>query len=385
MSIFTKIKLYMFYFVIYGVSAIPVAFIQVFLEYLGYDVVERGLMITSSAIVAIISQFLVGYIADKYKSDRLPFNITLIIIGIATVLLFLSDSKILLFHLVTVSLLLGLFKALNASQDAWILGIDESCKRDFGIIRAFASLGWVFGSYLGGIILEHFAYTIVAYMYTFFTIMVLIQSKYIPEGKRSPSSNKLSLKDIKVLFQYKGYCLVLVILLGVEIIFMSGQYTLVDKFIILGSETSMIGAYWSIQAFVELPLFFLAPKILNRFKDYHIILFATVIYIFRFILYAYVQTPNLLIIITLLQCISFPLLMIVSKTLVDRFTPENMKATGQTVAMAIYIGIPSLLVPIISGILIDMVNVDFALFVFALSGIIPIILTLYLMKTILIK
>lgn len=385
MNNYIKSKLALFYFVLYLGGSIAIPFIQVFLEHLGYNVVQRGIMLTSAAIIATITQLVIGYIADKYKTDRWPFNITLIIIVISAYLFYISNNILFTYHLILVSLLLGLFKTINASQDAWLLGINQDCKNNFGRIRAFASLAWVIGSFAGGIIIKHYDYSTIGYIFVICSIIVLLISFIIPEGKRENIGPYINIKDIKLLFNNKGFIIATLVLLGVEIIFMAGQYTLVDKFILLNSSTETIGLYWSIQSLVELPLFLLAPRLLMRYKDYNMLMIATIIYIIRFILYGYVQTSELLIIVTLSQAITFPLLMIVSKTIIDRFIPDNMKATGQTISMAIYVGLPSLLVPLISGYLIDIFNVDFALYIFGLSGIIPIILLIYLVKNIINK
>ena len=40
----------------------PYSYIQTFLEHVGYDVVERGIILSGAAIVTIVTQFGIGYI-----------------------------------------------------------------------------------------------------------------------------------------------------------------------------------------------------------------------------------------------------------------------------------------------------------------------------------
>ena len=81
-----------------------------------------------------------------------------------------------------------------------------------------------------------------------------------------------------------------------------------------------------------------------------------------------------------MQCVTFPIIMITSKTLVDSATPENLKTSGQTIASSIYSGIPALITPLISGFLIQRTSIDFTLLFYGLIGLIPLGLGLMLNK-----
>ena len=59
----------LFYFLSYVAFVLPYGYMQTFLEYVGYDVVERGIILSGTAVVAIITQFFIGYLCDKYKTD----------------------------------------------------------------------------------------------------------------------------------------------------------------------------------------------------------------------------------------------------------------------------------------------------------------------------
>ncbi|MEF9968707.1 MAG: MFS transporter, partial [Longicatena sp.] len=127
-------------------------------------------------------------------------------------------------------------------------------------------------------------------------------------------------------------------------------------------------------AFTELPLFFAGGYILKKFGDYKLMVFGTFMYIVRFILYAVVQSPELLIAVSLLQCVTYPLIMITSKTLVDDTTPVELRASGQTIASAFYVGVSLLIAPIMSGFLANAFGLDMTLLIIGLTGILALML-----------
>ena len=168
--------------------------------------------------------------------------------------------------------------------------------------------------------------------------------------------------------------IIVLIFLIINIIATADTYTMVDKMLVLGADEGMIGARWSIQAFTELPLFFAGGYLLKKFGDYRLMMFGTIMYIIRFLLYAVVQSPEMLIVVSLLQCVTYPLIMITSKTLVDDTTPPELRASGQTIASAFYVGVSLLIAPVLSGILADAFGLDLTLAIFGLSGVLAIAL-----------
>ena len=78
----------LFYFLSYVAFVLPYGYMQTFLEYVGYDVVERGIILSGTAVVAIITQFFIGYLCDKYKTDKKFFNLCLIVFVLSTLVMY---------------------------------------------------------------------------------------------------------------------------------------------------------------------------------------------------------------------------------------------------------------------------------------------------------
>jgi hypothetical protein len=82
------------------------------------------------------------------------------------------------------------------------------------------------------------------------------------------------------------------------------------------------------------------------------------------VLYAIVQTPLLLIAVSGMQMLTFPLYMIAQKVLIDDETPVHLKSSGQMLGMALFNGVPTFITPLLAGILVNSLGYDTTLMIF---------------------
>ena len=358
----------------------PYVFLQPFLGELGYDVVERGVLLSSCAVVAIISQFFVGYLCDRYRTNKKFYIAIVAVLMFAAVLLYSQTEKNFAFHLILVASISGLMRTLMAIQDAWCLEIDNDTKRFYGPIRSFGSFGWMIASPLVSIFIGRYGYISLVYCTLAAGFFIMGESLLVKDASKIESIDPVRAEDVKKLFSNRSYLLIIMIFLVMFIMDTANGYTVIDKMMYLNSSDQLISWRWSIQAFVELPAFLMGTYLLKRFGEYRMMMFAAVMFVAKFILFAIVQTPEQLIIVTLLQSVSFPLLLISSKIMVDKVTPVNLKSSGQTIVSSLSNGTSLLLTPIISGIMISSLGVDSTLLVFAAFGIVALLLGYRLKK-----
>ncbi|MCI8271316.1 MAG: MFS transporter [Erysipelotrichaceae bacterium] len=368
------LMLCLLYFVSFISFALPYGYMQTFLVYVGYDVVERGIILSGCAVVAILVQFFAGYLCDKYKTDKVFYNLIVILFVISTYVMYRVTEMNFFLHLIFISLVGGLFRTVMAVQDAWCLETDDDCKNNYGPIRAFGAVGWMIGSPLGAWVIEQYGYPSLGLVFAVLSIFNVAITFFMQDAIKQEKKEGIHFSDLKKLVADKRYVIIVLIFLIINIIATADTYTMVDKMLVLGADEGMIGARWSIQAFTELPLFFAGGYLLKKFGDYRLMMFGTIMYIIRFLLYAVVQSPEMLIVVSLLQCVTYPLIMITSKTLVDDTTPPELRASGQTIASAFYVGVSLLIAPVLSGILADAFGLDLTLAIFGLSGVLAIAL-----------
>lgn len=368
------LMLCLLYFVSFISFALPYGYMQTFLVHVGYDVVERGVILSGTALVAIVFQFVAGYLCDKFKTDKLFYNLLIIAFVVTTYVMYQVTSYNFFLHLIFMSLVGGIFRTVNAVQDAWCLETDDDCKNNYGPIRAFGAIGWMIGSPIGAWIIAEYGYPALGIVFAGLSIVNVIITMFMQDATKHEKAGGIKISDLKQLLLNKRYVIIVLIFLVVNIIAIADTYTMVDKMMALGAQEGMVGARWSIQAFMELPLFFAGGYLLKKFGDYKLMVFGTIMYILRFVLYAVVQSPEMMVAVSLLQCVTFPLIMITSKTLVDDTAPAALRASGQTIASAIYIGVSLLVTPMLSGVMVNWIGIDMTLLVIGLFGIFALLL-----------
>ncbi|MEG2798796.1 MAG: MFS transporter [Erysipelotrichaceae bacterium] len=376
----TLVKQAGFYFISFIGLGLPGSYMQTYLQSLGYSVVQRGIVISCSALCTIAFQFFAGYLCDKFSTNKKVYNALILITIVCVFILYQIENSSFLLCVLFASLISGIVRTANAIQDAWTLEVNEGMRSNYGAIRAFGAIGWMIGSPLGAFVIQNYGYKNLGWVFTVLALMNFAYTFFIQDAQKAKKSTPTSIKDIGELFQSKDYLRIVCILFLINLIASADTYTTVEKMMMLGASEVTIGLRWSIQAMVELPLFFAGAYLLRKFVDINLLLFGISMYILRFIGYSLAQTTNTMILVTCLQCVTFPLIMISSKVLIAKSTPTTMKSSGQTIAVAIAEGIPMLITPLLSSVLISISSVDSTLFIFALIGILPFILGLMTRK-----
>lgn len=364
-------KMFILYTIAYLAFAFPYGYMQIYLSHIGYSVFERGLILSGAAIVSIIGQLSIGYLCDKYKSDKRFYRYIMIILVVCTYFMYVVTKQIFFFHLIFVSFVGGFVRILMSVQDAWCLESDETCLRNFGTIRAFGSIGWMIGSPLAAVAIHDLGYGSIPHIFLVLTLFNFLLTSIMQDAQKHEKSASITFNDVILLLRNRQFASIVFMFFVINMIATADAYTVIDKMIELGASEANIAARWSIQALVELPLFFAGGYLLRKHGNFKLVSFGIFMYSIRFIAYGLAQSTNQILLASLMQLVTFPLIMITSKTLIDQVTPPHMRASGQTIAGAMYAGMSALITPIVAGTLVTKMGIDVTFFIFAILGIIP--------------
>lgn len=134
------------FFVAYIAYAVSYTQMLPFLSDVGYSSSEKGLILSGAAVISIIGQFLFGYLCDKYKTVKKMFYLTTILFILIVTWAYSVTEIAFFFHLITLSLMGGFFRIVVGLLDSWTIERDPLLQKNFGIIRAFGSIGWIIGA-----------------------------------------------------------------------------------------------------------------------------------------------------------------------------------------------------------------------------------------------
>jgi MFS family permease len=351
-----------------------------YLTSIGYSNTDMNIIFSIQAAVAFIYQLVFGFLCDKYRTIK-KFFIAAVIIGtIGTFLMFQITTDIFFFHILTMAVMGSFLNLATGLLDSWALEIDPSIQRNYGAVRAMGTVGWIVGGYFVTLVFEAFGYKSLGLTFTIISIVVLLLTLRLKDAVKEHHATPLRIKDMRELLFSKRYMVIVLVLLFGMMLATSDGILVVMKMEVLNATAFEKYFRFASQAFVELPLFFFGAKLLERFNPVKLLGFAIFMFGVRYVGYSLAPTPTWMIIVALLQAVTFPILMVASKQLIFRESPTHLRSSGQLFALSIYNGIGASLIPLITTFLIDRGGIDFALMALAAMMVIPLTLVFYFLK-----
>ena len=346
-----------------------------YLSELGYSVIERGYILAGMAIIAILGQFLFGYLCDRFCRVKFFFFLALIFLTGSSFAIFIVSKQDFWFHLCSVSIMGGMVKVIMGLDETWMMKVDEG---NYGKLRASGALGLTVGSPLAGFIIKNYSYNVLLGVFAVFSIILWGIIWKIQDVKEKKESKKGF--TIFRLIKNRGYMLLILIYLCIYMIGTADQYVVIDKMLVIGGTTTSVGIKWALQSFMEIPLFLYSSKILERFSLKFLLYTGTICYGIKFLLYGLSSIPFFIILTASLQLVTLPVIMLTSKLLIKKITPESMFHSAQMFAMAVFIGVSGLITPLITSRLAESFGYDTTLYIVAGFTMIPLILIFIYMK-----
>jgi hypothetical protein len=368
------------FFVAYIAYAVSYTQMLPFLSDIGYTSSEKGLILSGAAVISIIGQFLFGFLCDKYKTVKKMFYLaTIVFIMIVTWAYSVTEISF-FFHLITLSLMGGFFRIVVGLLDSWTIERDPLLQKNYGIIRAFGSLGWIIGAPYTVWALSKGGYGSIGLNVGILSILTLLIGATMGDAQKVSHQAPIKMVDIKQLLKKKQYIILLIILTLINIVLYADAYTIVNKILALGGTATDISNKWVLQAFMELPLFFLGSVLYKRFSAKTLLMVGIFMFMVRFLLSALATSAAQLVMISATQLVTFPFILLSSKQLIDSESPAHLKSTGQLLGLSMYSGLSALISPLMSGFLVDWIGTDQTLIFFGLLCLVPLGLSLWYRK-----
>lgn len=343
-----------YFFIFFGTATINGMLIP-FLQYKGFEPIQIGSLISLFTLSGLVGLFSIGYFCDKLKTIKKVLFPALLVTTITGVLSILFNRSIVFY---IVFFLMGLFSAiLGPLCDSWVMENIEDIRLRFGNIRAFGSIGWAFGVLIVGFVISNLGYKYVTFIYLG-ALLVGIFCVFRLNDVVKNSNGSISFKP---LFTNKNYIFTIVTLLIICIGF-RGYLQLVPYSIeSIGGETSNLGIYNFICSISEIIMLILCGKIMHKLSpDKLLILSPIAVFIQMSVLYF---IPNIYAIYLsgILQVFTYPIILIVGRTMIDRVCPGNLKTTSQLIGFAMFNSLGIIIGSFVVGFLMQYLKIDKAI------------------------
>ena len=355
-------------------------YITVFLQSIGFDPRQVGIITAFSSIIGIFASPFWGMLSDKIQSTKKVIITALTLGAIMFALIpwigginFLGISV--LFILIPIAI--SFRTPLMSLVDNWVIRNSSTEKLNYGALRAYGALSFALASLALGYIIPIIGVQFVFIASVLFTIPPLLLIIYIKDSNNTQSDVKRSLtfKEMNISQLFKNYYLATYILFSIflRIPFQASMIFMPFLIYDIGGDISQLGLMMGIRALLEIPMMILLKPLRQRFPLYILIIAATVIFAIECILYSIATSFGMLLSISMLQGIGNGLLIPAGATYVFSLAPEHLKATAQT-ALASTSAIAGIVGGLLGGTLIVLFDIKQFYFIIAIMLIAALIL-----------
>jgi MFS transporter, OHS family, lactose permease len=346
-----------------------------FLIEVGYSSSQRGNIMAFYALVAMVGQFVVGYLCDRHKTIKRYFILMAIFFAGFIVMTFTLSDQNYLVHFLLMGNTLALSRVVVNLMETWIIEVDGMYPY-FGSIRSFGSLGWALSSLLAGFIILEFGYDWLAYVAAGLNMVVVFASFFFEDANKQ-TATKIKLQDTVTLFKNPRFVLLLMTYLLIFVVYNADSIAVTDLIMSVGGTEADVGLKWFVQALSELPFMVMGTYILTRFSAKWMLGVGSFFLGMRFILYGLFPTTSLIIWLSLLQMLSFPFTLISQKELVLAESPKELRTTAQMIFISVTSGLSAILSPLISGYLGEVFELRSIVMGMGLFMIVPLLMGLF--------
>lgn len=344
------ISLFSIYFLLfYALLALATTQIIPYLSDIGYNPIQRSIMLATGSVLGIILQIIIGYLSDKHKTIKKLMIIVLLLFGVSTYFFFNHDTKMFIYHYLLLTLSHSLHGTSSGFSDSWVMESGTEVNEHYGLIRGFGSLGWIFGTIIVSKIISNFGYQPIANATLLLMILVILIAMLLKDSEKKHSSVDINIRDIKILLEDKRYVLAVIILFFFSAITTLDSISVIDKILMIGGDQSHIALRFVIMATVEIPFFFFGKRILKRFGYFKLLTLSGTVYLISHLIMGFTANPMVIVSTAFVQGFCFSPFLLVNRNLIFDLSPDNLKSTGQLFANAMLSGLTGLIIPLTLG------------------------------------
>jgi len=320
---------------------------------------EIGLLMSMYVGAALMGQYSFGFLSDKLQSIRLPVVGAAMCYAAVVATIPLQTSKAWIYPSM---LLLGfLQQPIGPMLDSWTLKhLSRLGQRTlFGKIRSFGSLGWATTSLFTAYLILWFSWNMMFAVAVVAGMMLSLMALMIPDVAESDSdmqSDQPRLTIGRALAHLFGNSAYLYILAVVFLMYLGVQTTFNFQGLLIkgaGGGIEELGWTFFFGVMSEMPAMFLSVWLLPRLPARKLMIIAGGLYMLRYALIIYFQTPWIIMVTACLEGVAFGLLLTALRSYVFAVVAEDVQTSAMTVVDATFLGLTVIIGGLVGGWLIE--------------------------------
>ena len=320
---------------------------------------EIGWMMSIYVSAALMGQYAFGFISDKLRSIRSLIVMAALLFAVAISTMPFQNSR--LGIRITMAILGFLQQPIGPMLDSWTLKYLQvhSDTNQFGRIRSFGSLGWATVALLTAYLILMVSWNIFFNVAALAALLLIAVVVTIPDTSmdrsiESPIAASLTMRQsIARLFRNPAYLYILAVVflmyLGVQTTF-NFQSLLIKE---TGGGVAELGWTFFFGVMCEMPAMFLSVWLLPRMSARKLMTIAGALYMLRYGLIIYFQTPWIVMLTACLEGLAFGLLLSSLRSYVFSVVDQEIQTSAMTVVDATFLSLTVIVGGVVGGWLIE--------------------------------
>lgn len=336
----------------YAILAVLAPFLPLYFANLGYSSSQVGFLMMIGPFVASMVQPFWGYVSDRLQTVKMMIFWLWMLAIVSSVALFNSGES----YVLTLCFVLSLYFFYQPTMPLLdSISVQSAARRgrSYGSLRLFGSLGYTVVSLSGGLLLAVLG-GITGLPYLLWAAWVVPLLLLIFLRDEPAEGEGMTLTTLKELFTNKSFLWFLFLVFVISVPHRMNDVMLGLYMKELGATDAMVGWAWALAAAMEIPVFALLGKYLNRIHEYVLIGIVGLLYTIRWFMYYVSDDPWVLLALQAGAAITFAVFWIVAMHYVARILPPQLGATGFSLLSMVYLGLAGMTGGVVGGRLSDL-------------------------------
>lgn len=328
-----KLRLYITCFLAYAALACYSPFLIIYFNNRNLSYIQTGIAFAVLPLIGVISQPVWGFITDKYLNKKITLLILISSSAVSILLLaFVNDFYSILLCIILLALFItSVFSILDALCCELAASHHDI---QFSRARLAGSLGYGLFVFIMGIIIKHTNINVSFYICCFLNI-IAVTVLWTIRYEENTAVQRINVRDVVNLLKNKNFAVFIISVMLINISIGANSSYIGELIRYTGGDVSNLGLLWFVVAFCEVPVLYVGTRILAKYKDLRLYYIATISYALRFFLNSMCTSWKMVILVQMLQCVTFALYVISALHFLDRVIPPKMKTTGITIYAAL--------------------------------------------------
>lgn len=326
-------------------------FLNLYYKRIGLTGLQIGLLASIPALMSPFVALLWGGLADRFGIHR--HLLTSALLG--TLVAGFSYSLTSLFTLLfLISLVYAFFgSAISPLMDGAALEVASSQDRSYGQLRVWGTLGWIVSTWAVGRLVQG---ELGRFFYAFAALMAVATMASLFQPRRQQIWQRPLREGLWLILGQRSTVVFLVSVFLLSVTVAAANQFFSIYMATIGSGEALIGFAWAVAAMSEVPMMLLSGALIRQIGISRFLIIAFLVYALRWALLSVISVPEWVMVVQLLQGISFTAFLVGGVTYIDRLAPAGLGATAQAIFSSTTFGLGAFAGSLLGGFLYDQVG-----------------------------